>query len=67
MFTVKDKIEMTQQRIERMRRFRAAFENRSEHVFRNDEDITADSIRYCDAMIHTYEAELASLKERLLS
>jgi hypothetical protein len=66
-FTVNDKIEITLQRIERMRRFRKAFENRSQHVFRDDEDITADSIRYCDAMIQNWEAEIGSLKERLLS
>ncbi len=66
MFTVKDKIENTMQRIERMREFRRKLENRGQRVFHGEDDITAESIRYCDVKILSWQAEIVSLKERLL-
>ena len=58
MLNVTQKIEKTIGRIERMRQFRKAFEARHSHVFHGREDVTVDSMRYCDAMIQSLEGEI---------
>ena len=60
------KLETAVLRIERMRKFRTAFERRDFRVFQGEQDMTERSVRCCDKMIRHLEDEVVALRKSLM-